>query len=96
MGRLALVVALTALIAGVPAGVFPDLAASDQDEFLQPELQDLDRGRIVPCCYSAKADGKPDTCGLMRRRACFRLGGTVVDGCFNCPIWDFGGPKLGE
>ena len=96
MGRIAVIVALAALIAGVPTGVFPDLSGSEEDEFLQPEPQDLDRGRIVPCCYSLSGRATPVNCQLLPRRKCYRLGGTVVDGCFNCPIWDFGGPKLGE
>jgi|GEM_PF-1197793 len=96
MVRTALVVVLAVLFAGVPGAVFPDPAGSLEDELLQPELQQLDKGRIVPCCYSLKGDSKPDTCQLLRRWRCYRLGGTVVDGCFKCPIWDIGGPKLGE
>ena len=96
MGRIALAVALAALIAGVPGGVLPDQAGPEEDEFLQPEPQDLDRGRIVPCCYSLTGRAKPDYCQLLPRLKCYRLGGTVVDSCFKCPIWDLGGPKLGE
>jgi len=96
MRRTALVAVIAVLFAGVPGAVFPGPAGPQDDTFLRSEPQDLDQGRIVPCCFSQKGGSKPDSCQLVRRWRCYRLGGTVVDGCFKCPIWDFGGPKLGE